>query len=62
MQMNTGGSQGGNNAVNISNIVMKILTVGLCGSTKQWIPENPWVKPWESNGCPEPDACVSDLP
>lgn len=65
MQMNARGQSGaGNNAVNISNIVMKILTVSPCGPTRQWVPENSWVKPWEGNGCPEPgipDACVSGL-
>ena len=36
-----------------------------CDPTKQWIPENPWVKPGEGSGCPEPgipDACVKRLP
>lgn len=50
----SGGSREGNNAVDISNIVMKVLPVGLCGPARQWIPESPWVKLWEGNGCPEP--------
>lgn len=54
-QMNVRGQSGeGNNTVDISNIVMKVLPVGLCGPARQWIPESPWVKPWEGNGYPEP--------